>query len=462
MSEHRGGRRPGAGGRTAALVLIATVAVASTTAASGPIDAPKSSEPRVPVAKSLSFPGLMASEGTSKPFLRVGKGETLYSRDVLVALPGFKVDLEPTSKAVHLTLWGNLPGLSDSPALESSVVLHDSKAYDLDFTLLRGRVVMTNIRDKGEAKVWLRNPSGGIELVLPAKGDAVAIETYGRWLRGVPFSLKHKPGVGPVVMWEVFCLKGKVEAKASKSSWYMEAPPGPSYFHGNSAEGPATAGPERRDPPDWANPKAPRPVLLRVLQEIVGTYTSRLQNKDPDEVVPEMLAVADKLKDVKRATLIRRVLVFSLAALDEVDKVVELLETSPAAEVRHAAVIALRHWIGVTDGRDRLLYELLQETHRFSKAEAEALLQLLHSPFDPEHAETYETLIAYLSHRKQAVRELAHWHLVRLAPIGRDIAYDAAAPAEKRQAAVAEWKKRIPAGELPPVRPESTKKEPAK
>lgn len=461
MSERRRGRRSGAGWRTAALVLVGALVAAPTPARAdtGPVDAPQTAEPRVPVARNLSSPGLMASEGTHKPYLRVSKDETLYSRDVLVALPGFKVDVEPTARAVRLTLWGNLPGLSDSPVLESSVVLHDSKAYDLDFTLLRGRVVLTNSRTRGEAKVWLRGASGGVEFILSQPGDSVAVEVYGRWPRGVPFSLNPKPGVGPLVLWEVFCLKGKVEVKASKASWYLEQPPGLAYFQGNSADGPATAGPERRDaPPDWANTKGVHSVVAKVLKEIVDTYMGRLKNKDPDEVVPEMLAIADKLKDVKRAMLIRRVLVFSLAALDEIDKVVEMLEQSSAADVRHSAVIALRHWIGVAPGHDRLLYELLQGPRRYTKAEAEAMLQLLHSPFDPQHAETYETLIAYLNHRRQPVRELAHWHLVRLAPIGRDIPYDAAAPAEKRQAAVEAWKKRIPAGELPPEPPDSTKK----
>jgi hypothetical protein len=92
---------------------------------------------------------------------------------------------------------------------------------------------------------------------------------------------------------------------------------------------------------------------------------------------------------------------------------------------------------------------VLRDELNYTKAEAETIMQMLHSPFDRGQAETYETLIAYLKHRKQAVRELAYWHLSRLTTVGRDIAYDAAAPAAERNKAVAAWKKLIPDGELP-------------
>src|SRR5262245_54666699 len=79
-----------------------------------------SSEPRVPVAKVVSDVGVLASEGAGEPFQRVRPREAVYSRDRLVCLPGLRAELEPRPKSVRLTLWGNLPQLSDSPALESS------------------------------------------------------------------------------------------------------------------------------------------------------------------------------------------------------------------------------------------------------------------------------------------------------------------------------------------------------
>src|SRR5262249_26638207 len=125
-----------------------------------PLDAPNSREPRVAVAKVLTKGGFLASEGTGQVFNRIDQNAKIYSRDILVAIPGFKVNIEPAPKTVELSLRGNLPGLSDSPALESSVILHDSRSFDLDFTLRSGLVVLTNKKAKGEAKIWLRAVKG--------------------------------------------------------------------------------------------------------------------------------------------------------------------------------------------------------------------------------------------------------------------------------------------------------------
>jgi hypothetical protein len=62
----------------------------------------------------------------------------------------------------------------------------------------------------------------------------------------------------------------------------------------------------------------------------------------------------------------------------------------------------------------------------------------------------YDILIAMLGNEKLAVRELANWHLQRLVPAGKDIAYDPAGPAEARQEAQASWRRLIPPGQVPP------------
>jgi uncharacterized protein (TIGR03000 family) len=440
-----------------AALLAILAGLMGTARSSAPLDAPVSIEPRVVVAKCLSSPGLVTSKGNGQRFMRAEKGDELYSRDLLLAIPGFKVDVEPVTKSVKLTLWGNLPGLSESPVLESSVVLHDSRAYDLDFTLVRGRVLLTNTRKKGPAKVWLRGASG-VELVLPEPGDQVALELFGRWPAGVPFSHKHKPGEEPVRLWEVHCLKGNLEIKADQTQWNMSAPPGPAYFHGDSVEGPARGGPERRNKlPEWADPKAPVPPLAKTIAAVVAAYTGKIESRDPEEVGVELMVRASKDKNKDRARVTRQLIVSAMAAQDQVGRVANLLNNSPHDEVRKMAVVTLRHWIGGHHGRDEKLYEKLQSEVGFTKNEAEAVMQLLHSPFDPAQPETYEALIAYLKHRRQAVRELAAWHLYRLAPLGRKIPFDAGAPIAERDKAAEAWKKLIPSGELPKEPPDETK-----
>jgi hypothetical protein len=121
------------------------------------------------------------------------------------------------------------------------------------------------------------------------------------------------------------------------------------------------------------------------------------------------------------------------------------------ADVRDAAVQALRAWIGRGPGQDRKLYDFLQAGPKFSKGQAAIALELLHSFGDDDLArpETYEALIADLRHARPAIRELAAWHLYRLVPAGKDIPYDPSGSDEERQAAFKAWKKLVPDGTVP-------------
>jgi hypothetical protein len=198
----------------------------------------------------------------------------------------------------------------------------------------------------------------------------------------------------------------------------------------------------------------------KVIESIVEKYRDKVKAADDvEEAAAELLASAAKDKDAARAAMTRRLVVAASAALDHVDRVIDALDNTKYPDMRRSAVISLRHWIGAAPGRDDVLYGRLIDEFSYTKAQAETLMQLLHSPFQADQPETYEALIAYLKHTKLAVRELAHWHLLRLAPSCRDIEYDAAAPAADRARGYETWKKRIPAGELPPPVKKKPKKD---
>jgi len=338
------------------------------------------------------------------------------------------------------------------------VVLHDTRAFDLDLTLVRGRVVVTNTRAKGAARVWLR-AAAGVALTLPEPGDSVAFEVYGRWPTGEPFSRTRKAGDGPISLWEVHCLKGSLEIQANKTTWAMSAAPGAAYFHGDTSAGPAAGGPQKRaNPPAWADPKAPASPLAATVAAVVESYSGMLRDKDLEEIGGDALALADKEKDPKKARAMRQLAIHAMIALDEPERVADLLGNSKIPEVRQFAVAGLRHWIGSGDRRDTMLDDMLQDDLGYTRKEADTFMQMLHSPFDRNQAETYGTLITFLKHHKQAIRELAHGHLSRLAPEGRHIPYDASASAADRAKATAAWKKLIPDGELPPEKKDGAKK----
>jgi hypothetical protein len=112
----------------------------------------------------------------------------------------------------------------------------------------------------------------------------------------------------------------------------------------------------------------------------------------------------------------------------------------------------LRNWLGRGPGQAEKLFAALTDEGKFSRNEAGTILFLL---FGPDHKQlslpaAYDVLIAMLGHDKIAIRELARWHLYRLVPSGKNIPYDAAAPAEARQQAQTRWRELIPMGQLPP------------
>jgi hypothetical protein len=405
-------------------------------------------EPRVAVGKCQTPAGtLLAREAPGQAWAVVVADDSVHSRDLLLALPGVRAEVQSSAGDVRLTLWGNLPELSEFPALESAVVLHDSRAFDLDFTLDRGRVVLANRKKKGPAAVWVRLPTTAWSLTLSEPGDEVALELMGRWQRGVLFQREARAGHRPTQVVAVHMLKGSATLKTGRVTHRLSAPPGPASFEWDSVRG-EDEGPSRRDElPAWAGEEVPQ-GLRGLLSQLVALR---------DESVPAALATflrqADRHADAKAATQRRRLAVYALGAVDDLEGLIDAWTDSTDAAAREAAVDTLRHWIGRDASRDGRLFRFLVQRREYTEPQAETVLHLLHSPFLADQPETYETLIAYLRHSRLPVRELARWHLYRLAPAGRSIAYDAAAPEAERLKALEAWKKLIPSGKLPPVKP---------
>jgi hypothetical protein len=441
---HEGGRRPGR--LAAALAGAAALAALAVAAGAGAADL----EPRVPAGRVLSEAGtLLAREESGEPWSVAGRGEDVHSRDLLLALPGLRAELAPLPGSVRVTLWGNLPELSDFPGLESAVVLHDSRAFDLDLSLARGRVVLTNARSEGPARVWLRvlDDAGG-ELTLDGPGSSVAVEVYGRWPRGVPFAREPRPQDRPAEVLSLWALKGSSALRIHGVRHRLSPPPGPALFQWDSVTGP-DEGPQRREHlPSWADGAA---GASRDWDGILGEVRETIARRGPSDGLRDLLEEGGKAGGDKGKRL-QQVAVLGLGATGEVHRVAAALEDPDHPAARTAAVLALRHWIGSAPGHDARLYRLLTDALGYSRKQAEAVMQLLHSPFDPDAAETYEALIAYLRHNRLAVRELAYWHLQRMTPSAEVVPFDAAGPEEERAKSVAAWKKLLADGKLPPKR----------
>jgi hypothetical protein len=333
--------------------------------------------------------------------------------------------------------------------LETAVILHDSRSFDLDFTLRRGRVIVTNRKESGTARVWLRIEGAGFQLALGEPGDSVCIALRSYWPRGVPFSLTPKPDDLLVHMLDIVAVKGQADVKVSGVQHALSAPPGRSFFHWDNINGPDATPRQRNQLETWADPSRQPPQDAKPLLETIAKYQAAVKDNDPRTVLFDLLSAADKEQEHEQVRATAEFAVLGLAAINDIDRVMQALDDPRRAEVRRAAAFALRHWISADAGRDRLLYNFLVDQLKYSKHHSATVLQLLHSAFAAEEPETYETLIEYLRHDKLAIRELAWRHLSRLVPEDILVPYDPAASPAQRAKAYEAWKELIPSGSLP-------------
>jgi hypothetical protein len=447
MTYSRSVRRRSLSGAALPLALLLATTAAR---ADEPAAKPDKEEARVAVAKSAAPAGtLLRREAPGKPWAVVEPKADVSSLDLLLALPLSQASVESKAGAVRLLFWGNVPQISAFPILESAAVLHEPKGADLDLSLQRGRVVLTNTKDKGAAKVRVRLPGTTWELTLPEPGAEVALEMYGRWPRGVRFAPDSKEA--PTLELALLVLKGNLGLKAGSNEFSgMSAPPGAAYYHWDSVVGNDGAPRKLVDLPEWTSRKLPETPEAKAAHAVLEQIANQMQSKKPEAVMADLPALADAEKDPLKAAVLRRATAYGSASLDELGPVVDALGDKHA-DVRDAAVQALRAWIGRGPGQDRRLYDSLQADKKFSKGQSATVLDLLHSFGDDDLArpETYEALIAELRHTRPAIRELAAWHLYRLVPAGKDIPYDAASSDEQRQQAYKAWKKLVPDGTVP-------------
>jgi hypothetical protein len=396
------------------------------------------------VGKCVSDAGsLLRSKDGSKAWQAVGRDGPLASGDQLLSLPGQRGELEVKDGAVRLALVGNSPELSPAPVLECAVTLQSNPEADLDFTLERGRAVVSNRREKGAARVQVRFAEHSWVLSVD-EGSSVALELYQRWPRGAPFTSKPGPEDVPGTAVIVWVLKGEMSLKVPGEQYSMHAPPGPAYFRWDNLSG-ADAGPKRRDKlPSWAGANGEESSKNQPLLTALEQQRRRLAEKPAHTVLVADLDGGDSSA--------RRLAVYGLAALGDLPRTVQSLGDPKHPEVREAAFDALRHWIGRGTGQNLALYHFLINRRKYTPSQAEIILQFLQgfSDRDRVQPETYETMIAYLQSGKLAIRQLAKWQLDQWVPEGKKIAYDPAGPQSERDRAYEEWKKLVPRGQLPP------------
>jgi hypothetical protein len=392
--------------------------------------------------RSLTESGLLLGRpGAGADWQVIPPRQALPAEELLIGITGAQLD--SANGAVGVSFIGNLGGLSKFPIIESAVILHTPKKADFDFSLDRGRVEVTNKKESGAAQVRAHVRDAVWDLTLNEPGATVLFELYGRWPRGVPFSKKPDGRNAPTADLLILVAKGTISLKHKGVEHAMSAPPGAALVEWDSVSGQDEA-PQHLDKlPPWATLDAAETADFEQKKAIRNKMRDALASKGVDTALEDFLNSNDPLE--------RKYAVYALAALDKLARLGQAVRETKHQDVWEDAVIALRHWIGRGPGQDQVLYNRLIEKANYKPVQAETVLQLLHSFGDEQLArpETYQALIDYLDHDLLAIRGLAYWHLYRLVPEGRELGYNPLEARDAREAAIANWRKLIPPGQVP-------------
>jgi hypothetical protein len=377
---------------------------------------------------------LMAKTGAG--WRAVRSGQPVPVETPLVSL--FDSTLRSANGAVELRLAADPTECGPLPILESRVVVHPAGKHDLAFTPVGGLMVLTNTKKQGPATVRVMMREDPVEITLKEPGAKLALEIYSRHAPGAP-NLEDPKQDDPVM--HVFCiaLEGEVFLQGKERSVTLHAPPGPAVLVWDSLVREPEVQRLEQLPPECTllKEKGQKPM------DAMCKWAAKLADESPETVRREGAN--------SKVALERKAAVIAMGALDDLPGLSTVLTSSKYPDARDQAVLALRHWLGRAPGQTAKLDAGLRK-HGLSEVQSQNVLHLLYG-FTPEQKRdpaTYDFLIEDLKNSRPGVRELAHWHLVRLAPAGKAFAFDAQAPEAERLRGYEQWRKLIPPGKLPP------------
>ena len=399
--------------------------------------------PREVAAKARSLAATFAARQTGTGFKVLPENADLYSSDLLVTLPG--ASLESKNGAVAVKSLADYDGKSPLPALETAFTLNEAKEVDLDVTLDRGRVDLTSL--KATATVRVRYWDQSWKISLDGKGTRVALELCGRWPAGSRFKVADKGAdkpPEPVASLVMLVLNGSANVDVGGITLGLKAPPGPASVEWDSVSG-TRPQPQKLDKlPDWADPEASLSPEARKMAETIEKFR-KARAENAGTALNAFLESADPIE--------QRIALVTLGATDDLEPLGKSLRSARNPEQWDFSITIVRHWLGRCPGHDQKLYAVLTSPAQgYSSTTARTIMQLLFGfePEDLKQPETFEVLIEYLAHDQAPIRNLAAWHLVRLVPQGKSIAFKPNGTKEDADASYRAWKKLIPPGKLPP------------
>ena len=393
----------------------------------------------MPAAKCVAVHGALLMRTKTGGWDSVAAKSSVPAGRLLVAL--FGAEFESPNGAIEMRMIADVGQRGPFPVLEAAVQFNVAKKADLDVTLDRGIVVFVNKKKVGAAHLLLHMRDETFEVTLAEPKAKLGVEVYGRHVPG-PANLTDAKKDDPVASVAFFALEGEVVIGAEKHVSRLQAPPGNALYLWDSL----TRQPEisRFE----TLPDSVKPFDAKEKAQFLALCLHAKTMADKPGEIGAGIYEALRSKDPVR----RKVAVVALGALDQYSQLMQELGSKDHADVRDMAVLVLRHWLGRQPGQTVRLYEFLTKVEGYTPVQAKSFLHLCYGIEADQRRQpsTYDLLIQGLNHSKAPMRELAHWHLVRLAPDGKAIPYDAAAAEPQRLQAIEAWRRLIPEGELPP------------
>jgi hypothetical protein len=415
----------------ASLLAVGLLVILST--AVGRADAPSAGP--LPL-RCVKVEGALLQKQDGKPWQPVRPGEKVQAGDLLVALP--YAELRTADGALKLVLPADTGQRGPFPVLETALRVGEDAKHHLEVHFERGILGLANLKKKGAVSARLNFAGNTWNLSLLEPDTRVGLELFSLYPPGLPALKEGKVGA-PTTEVVLLTLRGAVFLTSGTQGYRLSAPPGPAKVRWDSASKAIEVHNLEKLPPSLLARNA---AEEKVYQAICAA-AARLNHGAIGPTVGQLIHSEQKVE--------RRVGVTIAGALDDLPHLVGALGDPKHADVRSQAVLVLRHWIGRKPGQVGKLYDFLKGPGGYPAARARTVIQLLFGFSDQDRAQpdTYAVLLDLLSDKSLPVRELARWHLIRLAPAGRVIPYDAAAPAAERQRALKQWRALIPAGQLP-------------
>jgi hypothetical protein len=410
-------------------------------------------------------PSILVARKGPNDLERVLEGGEVSSADQLISLPGYSSEIN-FPQGGQLLLRGQIPEIARLPRmrdlLESVVTLHTNPDFDIDLNLHRGRIFLTNNKEKGPVKVRLRLTSNEVwDVTLNEPGTDVCVDL----LRSYPGGFNWKDEE-PFIEAVLIVLKGNMSLRVDANIFHnMEPAPGVNFYIWNNKR--RYPGPEKI-PEDVAgdlrnlwDKKPPLNGLSRGrdLEGAPEGLSNFMGQKKPGPALSEAISSDSRGK--------RLLAIYALGALDQLPKLIDVLGDGDEARdmERDTAVFVLRHWLTHGIESSKQLFDPTTQTGEFTKkgftpSDAKNIVVLLHDfpDDDTRKPETFDYLVSRMDDRNRvALREVAWRQLQRLAtppdPRFQPVklpAFNASWGEDQRRPPLEEIRKLVREGKLPP------------